>query len=50
VSYLIIGRKLLEKVVCDQVTDFTEKQKLPSDNQYGFRAKRSTMKATMQQE
>jgi hypothetical protein len=45
VSCLIVASKVLEKIVCDQVTDFMEKNNLLPENQHGFRAKRSTMTA-----
>ena len=37
--------KLLEKVVCEQVSEYLESNKLLPDNQHGFRQKRSTMPA-----
>ena len=37
--------KVLEKVVCEQITNFIEKNDLLPDNQHGFRTGRSTMSA-----
>ena len=45
VSCLSVASKVAEKIVCDQVTKFFEKNKLLPENQHGFRAKRSTMTA-----
>ena len=45
VSCLPAASKLLEKVVCLQVSDYVESNKLLPENQHGFRKKRSTMSA-----
>ena len=45
VSCLPAASKLLEKVICEQATDYLEKNHLLPDNQHGFRQKRSTMSA-----
>ena len=45
VSCLPAASKLLEKVICEQVSEYLESNKLPPDNQHGFRQKRSTMSA-----
>ena len=45
VSCLSVPSKVLEKIVCDQITDYMEKNKLLPQNQHGFRAGRSTMSA-----
>ena len=52
VSCLAVASKVLEKIVCDQITKFMEKHQLLPNNQHGFRTKRSTMTAlsSMQQE
>ena len=52
VSCLSVASKVLEKIVCDQVTHYMEMHKLLPENQHGFRQKRSTMTAlsSMQQE
>ena len=42
---LVAASKVLEKIVCNQVTRFFEVSKLLPDNQHGFRAHRSTMTA-----
>ena len=44
VSCLITASKGLEKVVCNQMTEFLENNLLPK-SQHGFRAKHSTMTA-----
>ena len=45
VSCLPVASKVLEKIVCDQITQFMETHHLLPENQHGFRAKRSTMTA-----
>jgi hypothetical protein len=52
VSCLSVASKVLEKIVCDQVTHYMEIHGLLPENQHGFRSKRSTMTAlsSMQQE
>ena len=45
VSCLAVASKVMERIVCDQVTRFFEVHGLLPDNQHGFRAKRSTMTA-----
>ena len=52
VSCLSVASKVMEKIVCNQVTRFFKVHKLLPDNQHGFRAKRSTMTAlsAMQQD
>jgi hypothetical protein len=45
VSILNATSKILEKVVCNQITNHMEKNNLLPNNQHGFRAKRSTMTA-----
>ena len=45
VSCLIVLSKVLEKIVCNQVTEFMEKNDLLPENQHGFRQNRSTMSA-----
>ena len=45
VSCLAVASKVLEKIVCDQVTRFMEMHDLLPNNQHGFREKRSTMTA-----
>ena len=45
VSCLCSASKVLEKVVCNQLTKFLEDNKLLPDNQHGFRKSRSTMTA-----
>ena len=45
VSCLSVLSKVLEKIVCDQITNYMEKNKLLPQNQHGFRAGRSTMSA-----
>ena len=45
VSCLPAASKLLEKVICKQVTVYLETNKLLPENQHGFRQKRSTMSA-----
>ena len=41
----MVVSKVLEKIVCEQVTKFFEDNDLLPENQHGFRAKRSTMTA-----
>ena len=52
VSCLSVLSKVLEKIVCVQVTDYMEKNDLLPPNQHGFRTGRSTMSAlsSVQQE
>ena len=52
VSCLPAASKVLEKVVCEQLTRFAEVHKLLPNNQHGFRTQRSTMTAlsSMQKE
>ena len=52
ISCLAAASKVLEKVVCEQLTRFVEIHHLLPDSQHGFRANRSTMTAltTMQKE
>ena len=52
VSCLLVASKVMEKIICDQVTRFFEVHQLLPDSQHSFRAKRSTMTpiATMQQD
>ena len=52
VSCLNAAAKVLETVVCAQMTDYLEKNHLLPKNQHGFRSKRSTMSAweSIQQE
>ena len=52
VSCLPTASKVLEKVVCDQTTQYMEKNSLFPENQHGFRQNRSTMTAlaAMQQQ
>ena len=52
VSCLTAASKVLEKVVCQQLTQFVETHKLLPNSQHGFRSGRSTMTAlsTMQKE
>jgi hypothetical protein len=45
ISCLVAASKVLEKIVCDQVTKFFEVNNLLPNNQHGFRATRSTMTA-----
>ena len=45
VSCLNAASKVLEKVVCNQITKFLEDNKLLPNNQHGFREGRSTMTA-----
>jgi hypothetical protein len=45
VSCLTAASKVLEKVVCEQLTRFVEVNKILPNNQHGFRANRSTMTA-----
>ena len=45
VSCLPAASKLLEIVVCDQLSNYLERNKLLPENQHGFRPKRSTMTA-----
>ena len=45
VSCLPAASKVLEIVVCSQLSDYLESNKLLPDNQHGFRPKRSTMTA-----
>ena len=45
VSCLPAASKVLEIVVCSQLSDYLESNKLLQDNQHGFRPKRSTMTA-----
>ena len=45
VSCLMVLSKVLEKVVCSQITDFMEQNDLLPENQHGFREHRSTMSA-----
>ena len=45
VSCLAVASKVMERIVCYQVTRFFEVHGLLPDNQHGFRAKRSTMTA-----
>ena len=45
ISCLITASKVMERVVCDQVTDFIESNNLLPKNQHGFRKMRSTMTA-----
>jgi len=40
VSCLSVASKVLEKIVCDQVTHYMESHKLLPENQHGFRQKR----------
>ena len=52
VSCLPAASKVLEKVVCEQLTRFAEINQILPNNQHGFRAQRSTMTAlsSMQKE
>ena len=45
VSCLPAASKLLEKVICEQVSEYLETNNLLPVNQHGFRQKRSTMTA-----
>ena len=45
VSCLMVLSKVLEKIVCSQITEYMETNKLIPDNQHGFRKGRSTMTA-----
>ena len=45
VSCLTAASKVLEKVVCEQLTRFVEVHQILPNNQHGFRANRSTMTA-----
>ena len=45
VSCLETASKVLEKVVCEQITDYMETNELIPVNQHGFRKGRSTMSA-----
>ena len=45
VSCLAAASKVLEKIVCDQLTRFVETNKILPNNQHGFRKGRSTMTA-----
>ena len=45
VTCLSVLSKVLEKIICDQITKFMEKNKLLPPNQHGFREGRSTMTA-----
>ena len=45
VSCLVAASKVMEKVICNQVTRFMEVNGLLPQNQHGFRARRSTMTA-----
>ena len=45
VSCLAAASKVLEKVVCDQLTKFMEVNKLLPNSQHGFRKERSTLTA-----
>lgn len=45
VSCLMVLSKVLEKVVCSQITEFMENNDLLPENQHGFRQYRSTMSA-----
>ena len=48
VSCLIKASKVLEKVVCNQMTQLLEENKLLPKSQHGFRTKHSTMTAHSQ--
>ena len=52
VSCLIVASKVMEQIVCYQITRYFEVHGLLPDNQHGFRARRSTMTAlvSMQQD
>ena len=52
ISCLSVASKVLEKIVCDQITNYMEKNNLFPETQHGFRKNRSTMSAlaAMQQE
>ena len=43
VSCLPAASKVLEMIVCDQMTDYLESNGFLPENQHGFRSKRSTM-------
>ena len=45
VSCLAAASKVLEKVVCNQITKFMETNKLIPDSQHGFRSKRPIVTA-----
>ena len=45
VSCLPAASKLLEIVVCDQLSNYLEQNNLLPENQHGFRPRRSTMTA-----
>ena len=45
ISILNATSKILEKIVCNQITNHMESNKLLPNNQHGFRAMRSTMTA-----
>ena len=45
VSCLVVLSKILDKIICEQLTNFMEQHGLLPDNQHGFRAARSTMSA-----
>ena len=45
VSCLSVLSKVLEKVICDQITGYMESNNLLPKNQHGFRSGRSTMSA-----
>ena len=45
VSCLMVLSKVLERIVCTQITEYMEKNDLLPENQHGFREHRSTMSA-----
>ena len=45
ISCLVTASKVLEKLVCDQFTEFLETNNLLPENQHEFRANRSTVTA-----
>ena len=45
ISCLIMASKVMEKIICEQLTRFLETHKLLPENQHGFRQRRSTMTA-----
>ena len=48
ISLLSIINKILEKVMCKQLTNFLEKQKIIYKYQFGFRKKHSTVQAVIE--
>ena len=48
ISVLPVFSKILEKIMCNRITDFVTKNKMLNENQFGFRGQRSTYMELLQ--